>query len=198
MNSKLLAERVMVLHNILSKTVDHYFSPTVNDGQKGLYETIVGAALWYLPGGDELYSGKISVAAMDSLRNDPANTKLVEEHSFPRKVGGKYLYTLFRHKQGQLSEQDLIQIYKDFLGKFNLVLKTENDKLKKWQKFKNSGLSEHDFLETAARIEDIAYGKAGIMLCAFPEAKYKEFKQYKAKLARKNSKIDKSTLTFVV
>ena len=59
-------------------------------------------------------------------------------------------------------------------------------------------MSEHDFLETAARIEDIAYGKAGIMLCAFPEAKYKEFKQYKAKLARKNSKIDKSTLTFVL
>ena len=28
----------------------------------------------------------------------------------------------------------LIELYKSKLGKYNLVLKTENDKLKKWQK----------------------------------------------------------------
>jgi uncharacterized protein YegP (UPF0339 family) len=198
MNNKLLAERVSVLHNILSTTVEHYFSPDINEGQRGLYETILGAAIWYLPSGDELFSGKISSLAIESLRNNPATTKLVEEHSFPRKVGGKYLYELYRHHQGTFTETDLIEIYKKTLGKFNLVLKSENDKLKKWQKFKNSGLTDDNFLETASKIEDFAYGKAEISLTEFSPAKYKEFKQYKAKLGRKNSKLDKSSLTFVV
>ena len=182
MKNNLLEERVMVLHNIISSTHDRYFSADINEGQKGLYETLLGAGIWYLPSNDALYSGKISEAAWESLRSDPANTKLVEEHSFPRKVGGKYL----------------IELYKSKLGKYNLVLKYENDKLKKWQKFKNTGLSEHDFLETVTTIEDIAYNKAEIKMCDFPFEKYKEFKKYKSKLASKSKKIDKSTLVYHV
>ena len=77
-------------------------------------------------------------------------------------------------------------------------MKTENDKLKKWQKFKNTGLSEHDFLETVTTIEDIAYSKAEIKMCDFPFEKYKEFKKYKSKLASKSKKIDKSILVYHV
>jgi hypothetical protein len=198
MNVYLLQERVSVLFNIISSTHDRYFSPDVNEGQKGLYETILGAAIWYLPSSEILFSGKISEEALESLRIDPVNTKLVEEHSFPRKVGGKYLYELYRQSNGNFAETDLINIYKNTLGKFNLVLKHENDKLKKWQKFKNSGLSEYDFLDTVSKIEDIAYSKAGVNLCDFSVEKYKEFKQFKAKIARKNSKLDKSSLIFKI
>ena len=44
--------------------------------------------------------------------------------------------------------------------------------LKKWQKFKNTGFPEHDFLETVTTIEDIAYSKAEIKMCDFPFDKY--------------------------
>jgi len=198
MNNKLLKERVLVLHDIISSTQAKYFSPDINEGQRGLYETLLGACIWYLPGGEVLYSGKISESALESLRNDPANTKLVEEHSFPRKLGGKYLYELYRHHKGAFTELDLINIYMNTLGKFNLVLKQENDKLKKWQKFKNTGLSEHDFLNTVSKIEDIAYSKAEIKMCDFPFDKYTEFKNYKSKLASKSKKIDKSILVYHV
>ena len=70
--------------------------------------------------------------------------------------------------------------------------------LKKWQKFKNTGFSEHDFLETVTTIEDIAYSKAEIKMCDFPSDKYTEFKNYKTKLASKSKKIDKSTLVYHV
>ena len=198
MNNKLLKERVLVLHDIISSTQAKYFSPDINEGQRGLYETLLGAGIWYLPGNDALYSGRISEAALESLRSDPANTKLVEEHSFPRKVGGKYLFELFKQNNDGFTEAYLVDLYKTKLGKYNLVLKTENDKLKKWQKFKNTGLSEHDFLETVTTIEDIAYSKAEIKMCDFPFEKYKEFKKYKSKLASKSKKIDKSTLVYHV
>ena len=161
-----------------------------------MYETILGACIWYLPSSDLLYSGKISEAAWASLKKDPANTKLVEEHSFPRKVGGKYLYELFKFKNTDFTESDLIDLYIAKLGKFNLVLKSENDKLKKWQKFKNTGLSENAFIEKVSTIEEYAYTKAEINLCDFPIEKYKEFKIYKSRLKSKKASIDKSTLTF--
>ena len=198
MNSKLLEERVHVLYSIISSTHDRYFNPEINDGQRGLYETLLGACIWYLPGSDILYSGKISEAALESLKNNPVNTKLVEEHSFPRKVGGKYLYELFKLKNAEFTESDLIELYKAKLGKFNLVLKSENDNLKKWQKFKNTGLSENAFIEKVSTIEEYAYSKAEIKLCDFPIEKYKEFKKFKSKLKSKNAKIDKSSLTFTL
>ena len=63
MNEKLLIERIEVLHNIIERTYEDYFNTNTNQGQKGLFETIIGATIWYLPTGGDLYSGKISVAA---------------------------------------------------------------------------------------------------------------------------------------
>ena len=83
MNGKLLKERIEVLHKIIEGTYKDYFNPNTNQGQRGLYETVLGATIWYLPGGGALYSGKISAGALDSLATCPEETKLVEEHSFP-------------------------------------------------------------------------------------------------------------------
>ncbi len=86
MNHELLDERILVLHQIIESTSEFYFNSNLNKGQTGLYDTIIGAALWYLPSGVELFSGKISKRALESLENNPMTTKLVEEHSFPRKM----------------------------------------------------------------------------------------------------------------
>ena len=89
MNEKLLKERIEVLHKIIAGTYEDYFDPTTNQGQRGLFETVLGATIWYLPTGGELYSGKISVAALNSLTTAPEQTKLVEEHFFPRNKSGE-------------------------------------------------------------------------------------------------------------
>ena len=147
MNEKLLKERVVVLHSILARTYKDYFNPNTNQGQRGLFETVIGATIWYLPGGGELFSRRISVQALRSLESNPKETKLVEEHSFPRKVGGRFLYEKFRETDGKITMQQLQDFFINKLGKFNLVLKSENDALKKYQKIENMNLGEHSFLE---------------------------------------------------
>ncbi len=196
MNNKLLNERAKVLHDILYSTHKRYFHDSMNLGQKGLYETIIGAGIWYLPSSAELYSGKISKEALECLKLDPANTKLVEEHSFPRKVGGKYLYELFKHHNGDFTVTQLVDLFKNKLGKFNLVLKSENDRLKVFQKIENFTIGEEGFLKSIEKIQDYAYSEAGIELCDFSVEKYKEFKSYKGKLRSK--KTDKSKIIFTL
>ena len=181
MNHELLDERILVLHQIIESTSEFYFNSGLNEGQTGLYDTIIGAALWYLPSGTELFSGKISESALESLENNPLTTKLVEEHSFPRKIGGKYLYELHR-ALGKLTKDDIIEVYKEKLGKFNLVLKEENDALKKYQKLENIPYEEGGFLNSVSNIELYAYRKANIQLLDFSLERYKEFKKMQSKI----------------
>lgn len=181
MNHELLDERILVLHQIIESTSGFYFNSGLNEGQTGLYDTIIGAALWYLPSGTELFSGKISESALESLENNPLTTKLVEEHSFPRKIGGKYLYELHR-ALGKLTKDDIIEVYKEKLGKFNLVLKEENDALKKYQKLENIPYEEGGFLNSVSDIELYAYRKANIQLLDFSLERYKEFKKMQSKI----------------
>ena len=181
MNHELLDERILVLHQIIESTSEFYFNSGLNEGQTGLYDTIIGATLWYLPSGTELFSGKISESALESLENNPLTTKLVEEHSFPRKIGGKYLYELHR-ALGKLTKDDIIEVYKEKLGKFNLVLKEENDALKKYQKLENIPYEEGGFLNSVSDIELYAYRKANIQLLDFSLERYKEFKKMQSKI----------------
>jgi hypothetical protein len=177
MNVNLLQERIKVLYEIISSTSEQYFDNNLNEGQRGLYETIIGAAIWYLPSGNELFSGKISTAALDKIKAAPHSTKLVEEHSFPRKVGGKYLYELYKKSKGTLTVEDIVAVYKTKLGKYNLVLKEENDRLKKWQKIQNFKHNADNFLEVISGIEEYAYDKSNIQLTAFSLEQYVAYKK---------------------
>lgn len=178
MNHQLLEERAQVIIDLIRTTSDKYFHPDTNEGQKGLYETLAGAGLWYLPSGLELYSGYISHEALESVEKIPGETKLVEEHSFPRKIGGRYLYELYREKGESFSKEYFIELYKSKLGKYNLVLKTENDKLKKFQKLKR-GTNKEEFFEIVNNIEIHSYRSAGIKLSPFTSNQYKNFKKQK-------------------
>ena len=183
MNGKLLKERIEVLHKIIEGTYKDYFNPNTNQGQRGLYETVLGATIWYLPGGGALYSGKISAGALDSLATCPEETKLVEEHSFPRKIGGRFLYEKFRESEGNVTTQQLQDIFVSKLGKFNLVLKSENDGLKKYQRIENMDLGELSFLEFCeTNLEAYTYSQAEIELKDFSLEKYRAFTTYKRRL----------------
>lgn len=169
MNKIVLEKRTYVLSKVVDCVADLYHNGELDEGQKGLIETLLGAGIWYLPSGNELFSGKISEAALNKIRLDP-ELKLVEEHGFPRKVAGK---SLFHEHLDEIKSNanKLHDLYFEKMGRFNLVLKEENLKLKKFQK---TGVF---------KTEEEAYELAGIKLVTLEETDFEipQLKQYKPK-----------------
>lgn len=149
MNHKKLNEKTEVLSQLITLTAELYNG--VNESQKALLETLIGAGIWYLPSDRQiLFNGKISRAALEQLKADPKHTKLVEEHGrMPRKVAGKTLYTDYLQEIDQ-SGNRLKDLYLTEMGKFNYVLKSENNRLARFQRAEN-------FVD-----EETAYRLAGI------------------------------------
>ncbi len=164
MNKKVLLEKAEILSRMIMNTRADYMSSGATEKQKGLLETLVGAGIWYLPSSDELYSGKISVSAYEALQANPRLTKLVEEHGYPRKVAGNHLYTKYFDRITP-DGSGLVDLYVNHFGRFNLVLKIENGRLKPFQKVST-------FVD-----ESSAYEHAGIDLVPFSVEEYKEYKR---------------------
>jgi len=161
---KNLETRALMLSQLIINSADLYQAS--EEGERGLLETLIGAAIWYLPNTPELFTGKISKAAYFKLLENPAQTKLVEEHAIPRKVAGKLLYNHYLEDLRK-DPSTMIRLYFDLFGKYNLVLKEENDRLKKFQR-------SHVFTN-----EGEAYQKASIELMDFNYKEYQEFKRLK-------------------
>lgn len=133
MNREKLEDLCRVLEKVIVRTAEIYNDAETNQVQKALLETMLGAAIWYLPGSNELYSGKISKSAEEKLREGMPLSKLTKEHGFPRKQAGKELLSELCFSLGQ-GENKLGQLYLNKYGKFNLVLSRENKDLIKFQK----------------------------------------------------------------
>jgi hypothetical protein len=121
--------------------------------QRQLIETTVGAAIWYLPQGNDLWTGKISEAGLRA--HHPASPgqprALTKDHHYPRKLTAARLLSL---NWATVSDPaaELLTRYKKEYGTFNLVLKDENRRLMKYQR--------HRVFEDPAQ----AYASAGITL----------------------------------
>lgn len=179
MNIEVLEKRAEVLAKVVACIADLYHDGNLDEGQKGLLETLLGAGIWYLPSGKELFSGKISKAALEQIATNP-NLKLVEEHGFPRKVAGKSLF--YEHLEDLKSDHTkLYNLYLDKMGRYNLVLKEENNKLKKFQK-------THMFIS-----EEEAYQSAEIELISIDEDHYTlpQLKRYNPNTPVKLPKVKK-------
>lgn len=157
-----LEKRALVLSQLIHNTQEVYRN--AEESEKGLLETLVGAAIWYLPNLPELFNQKISKAALASLEENPSKTHLVEEHAIPRKVAGRLLYTTYVEEL-EKDPSSLVRLYLDFFGRYNLVLKPENDRLRKYQR------------AAVFTTEEEAYQKADIELVDFSEAEYREYKR---------------------
>lgn len=155
-------KRAMVLAQLILSTAEVY--QDAENTEKGLLETLVGAGIWYLPNLPELFNQKISKAALNSLKDNPIKTRLVEEHAIPRKVAGKLLYTKYLEDLKR-DPHTLGRLYLDFFGRYNLVLKPENDRLRKYQR------------TAVFTTEEEAYKKAEIELVDFSESDYREYKR---------------------
>lgn len=163
-----LEKRAKVLAEMIVKTAPMY--EQCEEAEKGLLETLSGAGIFYLPNHPGLFNQKISKAAWLQIQENPAKTKLVEEHAIPRKVAGRLLYTTYLPLL-QSNPVALVQLYEQQFGRYNLVLKEENDRLRKFQRV-GVFVSEEE-----------AYAQAGIELMDFSYEEYKELKKFQ----RKNS-----------
>jgi hypothetical protein len=169
MNKVVLEKRAYVLSKVVNCVSELYHNGELDEGQKGLIETLLGAGIWYLPTGKELFSGKISKAALNEIETNHS-LKLVEEHGYPRKVAGKSLFN--DHLNDLISDSNkLYNLYINKMGRYNLVLKEENNRLKKFQKTQ------------IFKTEEEAYMSAGIELVLVEPHHYElpQLKKYNPK-----------------
>ncbi|MBA9075887.1 hypothetical protein [Rufibacter quisquiliarum] len=136
MNQKKLEERCLILEELIISTAKIYNSESTSLEQKALLETIIGAAIWYLPSGQELWTGKMSVKALEHIKEGKPKSQLTKEHKYPRKQAGKQLLTI-KYKEFQSGESKLVDLYLNEYGKYNYVLKSENRQLVTFQKDSN-------------------------------------------------------------
>lgn len=179
MNFERLEKRAEVLAKVVVCIADLYHDGDLDAGQKGLLETLIGAGIWYLPSSKKLFTGKISKAALEKIITNP-KINLVEEHGFPRKVAGKSLFC--DHLEDlKLDYTKLQNLYLNKMGQYNLVLKEENNKLKKFQKT-NTFISEEE-----------AYKSAEIELISIDETHYSlpQLKKFNPNPPKKSTKVKK-------
>ena len=126
-----LKERCDVLEKVVVAIADTYWSDLATDDQKKLIETVLGAAIWYLPHGEKYWTNKISKGAKEALENDK-KAKLTKEHQFPRKIAAKEL--LKEKVKLANNEISLLELYEEKYAKFNYVTPNENKKISRHQR----------------------------------------------------------------
>lgn len=98
--------------------------------QKAFIETLIGAALWYIPKPQNAWTGKMSLAAIRDF--DPTKKtkpKVSEEHVFPRKIAAKKLLLM-----KNLTKPKFRKLYRGKLGKIHYITPSENRYLIPFQK----------------------------------------------------------------
>lgn len=163
MNTKQLESKAQIMEKVIIALAPIYNQDGIEEGQKALLETLVGAGIWYMPSGDELYDGGISKEALEKFKSTGKLSDLTKEHRYPRKKAGKNL--LSREYKDLISgEKSLKELYLENYGRYHYVVSGENKRLIKHQK--------------AGDDQKTAYSKAGIELL---EMSIKEIKSIKSK-----------------
>jgi len=148
-----LHERCGVLAKVVQSLTPIYHAPDTTETQRHLLETMIGAAIWYLPQSKQLWTGRISVAAIGSFHptTGAEKPKLTADHEFPRKVAARELLTSSWVDDSQPAEK-LMQLYQSRYGRFNYITPAENRKLMRYQRT--------DAFQTISK----SYANAGITL----------------------------------
>src|SRR5688572_17164277 len=85
-----LKERCEILEKIIDSISNTYKDKNITPDQKTFIETIIGAALWYLPHTHKYWTGRISKDAKEALTLN-RKSNLTKEHQYPRKLAAKEL-----------------------------------------------------------------------------------------------------------
>lgn len=122
-----LNERCEILEKIVESVSKTYRDGETTSDQRAFIETIIGAAIWYLPHTHRYWTGRISKDAKEALLIDK-KAKLTKEHQYPRKLAAKELLTA--------NDRDvpIIELYEDIYAQFNIVTPQENKKISQYQR----------------------------------------------------------------
>jgi hypothetical protein len=176
-----LAERADVVARTVISQQPFYRSELCSPNQRQLLETMIGAAIWYFPQSDDLWTGCISIEALRALAesSSPKTVKLTKDHHYPRKVAAAELFAMDWSVVADPAAA-LLERYLHAYGQFNYVLPEENKRLVKFQK-------THSFV-----LPDHAYRQAGIELWSLSRPLLKAIQAGERELAvlALNSEID--------
>lgn len=142
---RILADIVVAVRPVYSKAAPQ---------QRALIETMIGAAIWYVPKSTQAWTGRISSGALKMFHPDSGikNPKFSEEHVYPRKVAARLLL-----EDQSLDGPRLITLFREKYGRLHFITSDEN---KAVQQYQRSGVFTTP--------ED-AYAKAGIVLVEVTE-----------------------------
>lgn len=133
-----------------------------SDVQKALIETMIGAAIWYIPKPPDAWTGYISMGALKAFHPDSgiAKPKFSEEHVYPRKVAARMLLS-----DGALDASTMTAIFREKYGRLHYITSDEN---KVVQPFQRVGVFT---------TPDDAYAKAGVILIEVAREDLKQIKK---------------------
>ncbi len=145
-----LEERCIALENLID-VIKPFYNDSNSENQKAFLETIVGAAIWYLPHGKSYWNNKVSKKAIKKLKNN-FEQRLTRDHVYPRKESAKRLLSKDLGLDG--SGVVLKKLYKEEFGVYVLVTPEENRKLIKIQKEHKYGNWVDAYREAEIELED--------------------------------------------
>ena len=144
--NNVIKDRCAIIAKIVNAIREIYKSSNTN--QQAFIQTIIGAAIWYIPKPENYWSGKISIKALDGLISNK-NTKLSEEHIIPRKVAAKELL-----ENGELLKNEYVEkVFRSKYCKIHYVTPEENKGAIKYQR--TDVFENPDKVYKQARIEFI-------------------------------------------
>ena len=120
-------DKCYIISEIVNKMRDIYNKSNIK--QKAFLETIIGAALWYLPKPSNYWSGFISIDLIKGFSSNK-NTKISEEHIIPRKISAKELLKI----DIPLTAEYINEKYLSKYCKIHYLTQDENKRARKYQK----------------------------------------------------------------
>jgi len=156
LKNKILDKAYVIARTVMSQR-DFYLSENCNANHEQLLETMIGAAIWYLPQGKELWTGDISLGSLKKLieSHNPQKLKLTKDHHYPRKVAAAELLKL-EWSIFLCSAVEVLKRYKNIYGRYNLVLPEENKRLVKYQKEINFISPKDLYLKAGINLRNIS------------------------------------------
>jgi hypothetical protein len=130
--------------------------------QRALLETIVGAAIWYIPKPVQAWTGRISRNALLAFHPESGNSRprLSEEHVYPRKVAARLLLSDLA-----LTGESMANQFREKYGRVHLITSEENKAVQRHQRV------------GVFNSPDEAYALAGISFIELPDDALRRIKK---------------------
>jgi hypothetical protein len=151
-----------------------------NPQQRALLETIVGAAIWYIPKPVRAWTGQISHGALQAFHPESGNARprLSEEHVYPRKVAARILLS-----DMSLTGESMAHQFREKYGRVHFITSEENKAVQRYQRV------------GVFNSPDEAYALAGITLIELPDEALRKIKKRDRETIESFTRLDIQSIT---